>query len=93
MFFFTAKISNALSWSISRDTKSFFTLLTCGFKPCIIRINFPTKILSQLQECAARLVKVTNQPVPRPSTTSFAFSQAKLFSIYQVQNIDGYLSD
>ena len=38
-------------WPISRDTKSFLTSLTCGVKTCIIRKNFP-----------ARLVTVANEP-------------------------------
>ena len=45
----------------------------------VIRKNFPRRISPQPQECAARLVTVTNEPVPRPSTIFFAFSRAKQF--------------
>ena len=42
-FHFTAKISIALCWPISRDTKSLSTLFTSGVKPCwlFLRKNFP----------------------------------------------------
>ena len=79
MFLSTAKISKALCWPISRDTKSFLTLLTRGVKLCIIKKHFSTKISAWPQECGARLVTVVNQPIRRPSTASFEFSQAKQF--------------
>ena len=41
--------------------------------------NFPGRISQQ--ECLVRLVTVKNEPVTRPSTTSFAFSQAKYFFV------------
>ena len=41
--------------------------------------NCPGRISPQPQECGARLVTVTNEPVPRPSSTSFAVSKAKHF--------------
>ena len=45
----------------------------------VIRKNLPGKIFPQPQEFGARLVTVTNEPVLRPSSTYFAFSQAKHF--------------
>ena len=46
----------------------------------LLEKNFAARIFAQPQECGARLVTVTNQQVPRPSTTFFAFSQAKHFA-------------
>ena len=66
--------------NIPRDTKSFLTLLTRGVKPCrLLDKEFPGRISPQPQECGVTLVTVTNEPVPRPSTTFFAFSWAKHF--------------
>ena len=79
---FTAKISNALCWPISRDIKSFVNLFTRDVKPCIIRKNVPARIYAQLQECVVRLVTVTSQPASRTSTASFAVSQAKCFFLF-----------
>ena len=60
---------------LSRDTKSLPTSLTRESNPAVLEIfsgkNFPS------QYCGAKLVTVTNQPVPRRQTTFFAFSQAK----------------
>ena len=76
MFLFTVKISNALCWPISKDTKNFLNLLTGRMKPCIVRKKmFPQELSTT--KCGAKLVTVTNPPVPRPPTTSSAFSQAK----------------
>ena len=89
IFLFTAKISNALCWSKTRHTKSFFTSITRGIKPCIIRKlflqefscrNYPPPPRPLLPwGCRAELVTMTNQPIPRRWTTSFAFFQAKHF--------------
>ena len=92
IFFFTAKISNALCWSISWDTKSFLTSVIRGVKPCIIRKYFPARIFPQPQEWRARLVTLTNKAVPRPSVNSFAFSQAKHFFFSFLKNAGGYRS-
>ena len=54
--------------NIPRDTNSFLTSLTRDIK-----------ISPQPQECGAELVTVTNEPVPRSSSTLFAFSQSKHF--------------
>ena len=63
-----------------RDTINFRTSLTRGVKHCrLLKKNFPGRISPQPLECGARLVTVTNDPVPRPSTASFAVSQAKHF--------------
>ena len=48
----------------------------------LLEKKFYARIFRQPQECGARLVAVTNQPVPRPSTTFFAFSQAKYFFLF-----------
>ena len=40
---------------------------------------FCGRIFPQPQACRVRLIMVTNQPVPRPSTTFFACSQANHF--------------
>ena len=49
-------------------------------KPCgLLEKIFPGRISRQPQERGARLVTVTNKPDSRPSTTSFAFSQARNF--------------
>ena len=45
----------------------------------VIRKNVPGRIFPKPQEFEARLVTVTKEIVPRPSATSFAFSQAKHF--------------
>ena len=84
---FTAKISNALCWPISRDIKSFVNLFTRDVKPCIIRKNVPARIYAQLQECVVRLVTVTSQPASRTSTASFAVSQAKCFFLFNQMKI------
>ena len=51
-FHFIAKISIALCWSISRDTKSLFNSLTSGVKPCRLfsRNSFPaaTRVWSKI---------------------------------------------
>ena len=57
-------------------------LYTRGVKPSIIIKNFPARIFPQPQECGARLVTVTKKSVPRSSATSFAFSQAKHFFLF-----------
>ena len=44
-----------------------------------MRKNFTGRVYPQPKECGARLVMVTNEPVPRPLATSFALSQAKYF--------------
>ena len=76
---------------LARDTKSFLTSLTCVYvwsvilcQPwCqilqVIRENFPGRISPQPQEYEVRLVTVTHEPFPKPSTTFFAFSQEKHF--------------
>ena len=66
--------------NIPKDTKSFLTWLLQWCQTLqIIRKNFPERISPQPQERGAILVTVTKKPVPRPSTTSFAFSEANLF--------------
>ena len=77
-FHFTAKISIALCWPISRDTKSLFSSLISGVKPSRLssRKNFSARIFPQPQKCGARLITLANQPVQKPSTTSIACSQA-----------------
>ena len=51
-FHLTAKLSIALCWPTSRDTKSLFTLLASGVKPCRLfsRKNFPaaTRVWSKM---------------------------------------------
>ena len=51
-FYLTTKLSIALCWPISRDSKSFLTLLTSGGKPCKLfsRKNFPaaTRVWSKI---------------------------------------------
>ena len=81
-FHFRAKISIALCWPIYLKTLNVFSL---GFYTLrqtlqVIRKTFSGRISPQPQECGARLITVTNEPVPRPSTISFAFSQAENFS-------------
>ena len=79
-FHVTAKISITLCWSIYlRTLKVFLLRLHVASSPAGYRKNFPGRILLQPQECGVRLVTVTNEPVPRPSTTFFAFSRAKHF--------------
>ena len=58
------------------------TLKVCSL--CLQVASNPTdyfrrRIFPQPPECGARLIAVTNQPVPRPSTTFFACSQANHF--------------
>ena len=56
-------------------------------KVCSIRLQvasnlagyFPGTVFPQPQECGARFIAVTNQSVPRPSTTFFTCSQADHF--------------
>ena len=87
IFLFTVKISNALSWPISKDTKNVFTLLTCNIKAYIM---FPQKLPPTNR--GQKLVMVTNQQVLRPPTTSFAHFQEKTFFLFnynRVQNILG----
>ena len=45
----------------------------------VIGKNFPGRISPQSQGGGARLVTVTNEPVSRPSSTSFAVSEPKHF--------------
>ena len=56
----------------------------------VIRKYFQGRISLQPQECGARLVTVTNEPVPMPSTTSYIFSRKTFFSFELVENIDSY---
>ena len=80
-FHFTAKISLALCCQTkvqTRDTKSFHSLLTRQTLQAIRKI-LPGRLSPQPQQCGARLVTVTNEAVPRSSTTSFVFSQIKHF--------------
>ena len=71
--------------NIPKDAKSFLTWLlhavsNCtGYQKKFSREIFPVTTRNWPQEYGARLVTVTNEPVPRPSTTSFAFSMAKHF--------------
>ena len=63
MFLFTEK---NLCWPIFWDTKSFLTSPTRGIKSCIVRKVFPQEFSRKRfppQECAAKLVTVTNQPL------------------------------
>ena len=50
-------------------------------KPTLLEKIFRQEFLRthRTQECGARLIMVTHQPVQKPSTISFAFSQAKHF--------------
>ena len=73
------KIFIALYWPIYLKILKVFSL---GFYTGRQTLQVISKILSgrispQPQQCEARLVTVTNEPVPRTSTTSFAFSQTK----------------
>ena len=45
----------------------------------VIRKNFPGRIFPQQQEFGARLIAVTNEPVPRLLSTPLAVSQANHF--------------
>ena len=89
--FFIAKISNALCRPMSRGTKSLLitSVKRRGVKPCIVRKKISARIFEQPQECGARLVTVTNQPVLRPSTISFVFSLFSFFFLFfqLVENI------
>ena len=82
-FHFTAKISIALCWPKYLETLKVFSLhfytwrQTCaGYLKKISLKNFP-----QPQEFGVRLVTVTNEPVPKPSRTFFAFSRATHFPL------------
>ena len=62
--------------NLPKDNKSFLTWL---LHVASNTAGYYRRVSLQPQECRARLVSMTNQPVPRPSTTSVAFSQGKLF--------------
>ena len=52
------------------------------------RKNFPVKVFAQPQECGARLLTVTNQPVSRRSTNFFPhFLRQNIFSFQLVENM------
>ena len=79
-FPFTTKIPIALCWSIDLETLKVFSLcLHVASNPADYQEKVSQKIFPQPQECGARLVAAMNEPVPRPSATFFAFSQAKHF--------------
>ena len=79
-FYFTTKISIPLCWPIYLRTLKIFSLrLHLALSPAGYRKKFRRRIFSQPQECWVRLVTVTNEPVPRRSTTLFPFSRAKHF--------------
>ena len=78
-FHLATKTSIALCWPVYLKTLNVFSL---GFSTClhtlqVIRKIFSGTISPQPQKYRARLVTVTNEPFPRPSTSSFAFPQAK----------------
>ena len=52
----------------------------------VIRKTFSGRISPRTKDCGVTLITVTNEPVPRPSTTFFT----KHFSFQLVGNIDGY---
>ena len=75
--------------NIPKDTKSFLTwLLYVASNPA----SYWKRFSRNKSPATTRLVRVTNEPVPRPSTTSFAFSEAKHVSFQLVENINGYRS-
>ena len=65
--------------NIPRNTKRFLTTLTRGVKTCKLLEKISQKNFLQPQECGVTSVTVTDEPVPRPSTTFFVFSWAKHF--------------
>ena len=78
-FYFTGKTSIAFCLTMQLKLLKVFLLgfyTWCKTLQVIIK-NFPGRISQQ--EFLARLVTLTNEPVTTPSTTSFAFSQAKYF--------------
>ena len=78
-FHLTTKTSIALCWPVYLKTLNVFSLgfYTCRHTLQVIRKTFFGTISPQPQKYRARLVTVTNEPFPRPSTSSFAFPQAK----------------
>ena len=77
---FTAKISISSCWPIYLGTLEFSHFAyTCRQTLQVIRKNFQGRISLQPQECGVTLVTVTNEPVPRSSTTFSAFSWGKHF--------------
>ena len=58
--------------NIPKDTKSFLTLLFYTWRQTlhVVKKNFPEEFIRNNKS----VEMVTNKPVPRPSTTFFAFS-------------------
>ena len=85
----TAKNLHCIMLANIPKTLKVFSLGFCRWRQTlqVIRNKFRGRISPQPQECGARLITVMNEPVPRPSTTSFAFSQAKHFRKDMLLNI------
>ena len=91
IFLLTVKISNALCWSKSRHTKSFFTSITRGIKPCIIRKlflqefsfrNYPPSPLPLAMRVQSRISHDDESTCSQTSNYFFCIFSGKTFFLF-----------